>query len=75
MNHSDMILRLLTDLKMEHQELKEQVKKLQVKLTSLEEKKPNTKTTVIKQRPIPEFPRSFREWRTANQKIKHYREP
>ncbi|MGE6593904.1 preprotein translocase [Bacillus mycoides] len=71
MNHSDMILHLLTDLKMEHQELKEQVKKLQVKLASFEEKNSNKKTSVTKKRPISEFPRSFREWRTATQKIKN----
>lgn len=41
-----MMLLLLTDLKMEHQELKEQLEKLPLKLTSLEEKNSNEKTTV-----------------------------
>ncbi|MBL2346326.1 preprotein translocase, partial [Klebsiella pneumoniae] len=46
MNHSDMILRLLTDLKKEHQELKKQIEKLQIKLTSFKEKNLNEKPKV-----------------------------
>ncbi|MDF4499959.1 hypothetical protein P3467_24865 [Vibrio parahaemolyticus] len=70
MNHSDMILRLLTDLKKEHQELKKQIEKLQIKLTSFKEKNLNEKPKVRKQRRIPEFPKSFRDWRTSTRKIK-----
>ncbi|AKR13054.1 preprotein translocase [Bacillus thuringiensis] len=68
MNKSDMILRLLTDLKIEHQELKAQLRKLQLKLTSLEEKNSNKKTTITKQRRNSRFPASFYDWRKSIQK-------
>ncbi|HDR4897760.1 preprotein translocase [Bacillus cereus] len=71
MDDSKIILRLIADLKMEHQKLNEELKKLQLKLTSLEEKNLNKKTTVTKQRRISEFPRSFHDWKTSTQKIKN----
>ncbi|ARJ25984.1 preprotein translocase (plasmid) [Bacillus mycoides] len=66
MTNSDMILRLLTELKIEHQELKEQLEKLQLKLTALERENSNKKTVVAKQRRPSRFPTSFHEWRTSN---------
>ncbi|MGF1438838.1 preprotein translocase [Bacillus thuringiensis] len=71
MNNSDMMLRLLTDLKIEQQELKEQLEKLQLKLTSLEEKNSNKKTIVTKQNRISGFPTSFHDWRKSTQKNKY----
>ncbi|MDY8164081.1 preprotein translocase [Bacillus thuringiensis] len=71
MNNSDMMLRLLADLKIEHQELKEQLEKLKLKLTSLEEKKSNKKTIVSKQHRISGFPTSFHDWRKSIQKNKY----
>ncbi|PGH79633.1 preprotein translocase [Bacillus thuringiensis] len=68
MTNSDMMLRLLTDLKIEHQELKEQVKKLQVGLTNLEEKNSSKETVMTKQKQYSRFPTSFREWRLSNNK-------
>ncbi|MDY0855509.1 preprotein translocase [Bacillus thuringiensis] len=68
MNNSDMMLRLLTDLKIEHQELKEQLEKLRLKLISLEEKNLNKTTTVTKQRQISRFPTSFHDWKISTQK-------
>ncbi|MCU5601417.1 preprotein translocase [Bacillus wiedmannii] len=70
MDNSKIILRLLADLKMEHQKLNEELEKLQLKLTFFEEKNLNKKTIVTKQHQISEFPRSFHEWKTSNQKIK-----
>ncbi|MDY0855128.1 preprotein translocase [Bacillus thuringiensis] len=68
MTNSDMILRLLTELKIEHQELKEQLENLQLKLTALERENSNKKTIVTKQRRPSRFPTSFHEWRTYNNK-------
>ncbi|AFU11620.1 Protein-export membrane protein-related protein [Bacillus cereus Rock1-3] len=72
-----MILRLLTDLKIEQQALREQLEKMQTALTILEEK-PNTpeeKSTIIeekpavtKQRAYSGRPTSFRDWRASTQK-------
>ncbi|PHD55752.1 preprotein translocase [Bacillus toyonensis] len=68
MTNSDMILRLLTEFKIEHEELKEQLEKLQLKLTALEKENSNKKTVVAKQRRSSRFPTSFYEWRTYNNK-------
>ncbi|AHA09504.1 MULTISPECIES: hypothetical protein [Bacillus] len=77
MANSEMILRLLTDLKIEQQALREQLEKMQTALTILEEK-PNTpeeKSTIIeekpavtKQRAYSGRPTSFRDWRASTQK-------
>ncbi|PFJ17067.1 preprotein translocase [Bacillus cereus] len=63
MAYSEMILRLLTDLKIEQQALREQLEKIQTALTTLEEK-----PTVTKQRAYSGRPTSFRDWRTSTQK-------
>ncbi|HDR3650529.1 TPA: hypothetical protein QCO08_005763 [Bacillus anthracis] len=79
MANSEMILRLLTDLKIEQQALKEQLEKIQTAVNTLEEKsaiveeKPMTieeKTAVAaaKQRTHSGRPTSFRAWRAAAQK-------
>ncbi|OTX30595.1 preprotein translocase [Bacillus toyonensis] len=77
MANSEMILRLLTDLKIEQQALREQLEKMQTALTILEEK-PNTpeekstiieeKSAVTKQRAYSGRPTSFRDWRASTQK-------
>ncbi|MBJ8007693.1 preprotein translocase [Bacillus cereus] len=63
MANSEMILRLLTDLKIEQQALREQLEKMQTALTILEEK-----PAVTKQRGHSGFPTSFRDWRASSQK-------
>ena len=68
MNNSDMMLRLLTDLKIEHQKLKEQLEKLQLKLTSLKEKNSNKITTITKQHRNSRFSPSFHDWKKSTQK-------
>ncbi|MFC9416016.1 hypothetical protein ACIG6B_15810 [Bacillus mobilis] len=84
MANSEMILRLLTDLKIEQQALKEQLEKMQTAVTILEEKsviveeKPATieekpmnieeKPAVAKQRAHSGRPTSFRAWRASTQK-------
>ncbi|QWU43861.1 preprotein translocase [Bacillus sp. NP247] len=77
MANSEMILRLLTDLKIEQQALREQVERIQTALNTLEEKpttieeKPTTieeKPVVTKQRGHSGFPTSFRDWRASSQK-------
>lgn len=77
MANSEMILRLLTDLKIEQQALREQLEKMQTALTILEEK-PNTpeeKSTIIEEKPVVTKqraysgrPTSFRDWRASTQK-------
>ncbi|UYX53464.1 preprotein translocase [Bacillus thuringiensis] len=70
MANSEMILRLLTDLKIEQQALREQVERIQTALNTLEEK-PTTieeKPVVTKQRGHSGFPTSFRDWRASSQK-------
>lgn len=85
MANSEMILRLLTDLKIEQQLLKEQLEKMQTTVTILEEKSvtlkekpatlkektmtPEEKPSVTKQRAFSGRPTSFRDWRAAAQKI------
>ncbi|MGH0430634.1 preprotein translocase [Bacillus mycoides] len=77
MANSEMILRLLTDLKIEQQALREQIEKIQTALTTLEEKsttleeKSTTieeKPAVTKQRGHSGFPTSFRDWRASTQR-------
>ncbi|PEC52043.1 hypothetical protein COK56_23610 [Bacillus cereus] len=84
MANSEMILRLLTDLKIEQQALKEQLEKMQKAVTILEEKsviveeKPATieekpmnieeKSAAAKQRAHSGRPTSFRAWRASSQK-------
>ncbi|MFE9079547.1 hypothetical protein [Bacillus mobilis] len=84
MANSEMILRLLTDLKIEQQALKEQLEKMQAAVTILEEKsviveeKPATieekpmnieeKSAAAKQRAHSGRPTSFRAWRASSQK-------
>ncbi|PFU39429.1 preprotein translocase [Bacillus cereus] len=77
MANSEMILRLLTDLKIEQQALKEQLEKMQTALTILEEKQttPEEKSTILeekpatpKQRAYSGRPTSFRDWRASSQK-------
>ncbi|WP_270340698.1 hypothetical protein [Bacillus mobilis] len=84
MANSEMILRLLTDLKIEQQALKEQLEKMQTAVTILEEKsmiveeKPATieekpmnieeKSAATKQRAHSGRPTSFRAWRASSQK-------
>ncbi|EJQ42089.1 hypothetical protein IEE_04252 [Bacillus cereus BAG5X1-1] len=70
MANSEMILRLLTDLKIEQQALREQLEKMQTALTILEEKPttPEEKPAVTKQRGHSGFPTSFRDWRASSQK-------
>ncbi|WP_142337676.1 hypothetical protein [Bacillus sp. AFS059628] len=79
MANSEMILRLLTDLKIEQQALKEQLEKMQTAVNTLEEKsviveeKPMTieekpAVAAAKQRAHSGHPTSFRAWRAAAQK-------
>ncbi|HHQ2457496.1 hypothetical protein ACTFRN_11645 [Bacillus cereus group sp. MYBK245-2] len=77
MANSEMILQLLTDLKIEQQALKEQLGKIQTAVTILEEKsaiveaKPKTieeKPAVAKQRAHSGHPTSFRAWRASAQR-------
>ncbi|MGA4485569.1 hypothetical protein ACPA3B_19190 [Bacillus bombysepticus] len=77
MANSEMILRLLTDLKIEQQLLKEQLEKMQTAVTILEEKSatlkektmtPEEKPSVTKQRAFSGRPTSFRDWRASAQK-------
>ncbi|CAH2461748.1 MULTISPECIES: hypothetical protein [Bacillus] len=70
MANSEMILRLLTDLKIEQQALREQLEKMQTALSILEEKPtiPEEKPVVTKQRGHSGFPTSFRDWRASSQK-------
>ncbi|MEA1011876.1 MULTISPECIES: preprotein translocase [Bacillus cereus group] len=77
MANSEMILRLLTDLKIEQQALREQLEKMQIALTILEEKsvtveeKSTTleeKPAATKQRAFSGRPTSFRDWRASTQK-------
>ncbi|GLV65038.1 hypothetical protein Bmyc01_37070 [Bacillus mycoides] len=77
MANSEMILRLLTDLKIEQQALREQLEKVQIALTILEEKTntPEEKSTILeekpaapKQRAYSGRPTSFRDWRASTQK-------
>ncbi|HDR7795922.1 TPA: preprotein translocase [Bacillus luti] len=77
MANSEMILRLLTDLKIEQQVLREQLEKVQTALTILEEKlnileeKPapiEEKPAVTKQRAHSGRPTSFRDWRASTQR-------
>ncbi|PGM89104.1 preprotein translocase [Bacillus cereus] len=63
MANSEMILRLLTDLKIEQQALREQLEKMQTALTILEEK-----TAAPKKRANSGHPTSFRDWRASSQK-------
>lgn len=65
-----MILRLLTDLKIEQQALREQIEKIQTALTTLEEKSTTIeeKPAVTKQRGHSGFPTSFRDWRASTQR-------
>ncbi|MEM5606130.1 hypothetical protein AAHB51_24110 [Bacillus cereus] len=80
MANSEMILRLLTDLKIEQQALKEQLEKIQTAVNTLEEKsaiveeKPMTieekpAVAAAKQRAHSGRPTSFRAWRASTQKI------
>ncbi|WP_242213430.1 preprotein translocase [Bacillus cereus group sp. BfR-BA-01383] len=77
MANSEMILRLLTDLKIEQQALREQLEKMQIALTILEEKSATVeeksttleeKPAATKQRAFSGRPTSFRDWRAASQK-------
>ncbi|EAO53973.1 hypothetical protein RBTH_04453 [Bacillus thuringiensis serovar israelensis ATCC 35646] len=84
MANSEMILRLLTDLKIEQQLLKEQLEKMQTAVTILEEKSvtlkekpatlkektmtPEEKPSVTKQRAFSGRPTSFRDWRASSHK-------
>ncbi|GAB6445408.1 hypothetical protein FO499_11960 [Bacillus anthracis] len=79
MANSEMILRLLTDLKIEQQALKEQLEKMQTAVNTLEEKsaiveeKPMTieekpVVAAAKQRAHSGRPTSFRAWRASSQK-------
>ncbi|WP_141531720.1 MULTISPECIES: hypothetical protein [Bacillus cereus group] len=79
MANSEMILRLLTDLKIEQQALKEQLEKIQTAVNTLEEKsaiveeKPMTieekpVVAAAKQRAHSGRPTSFRAWRASTQK-------
>ena len=79
MANSEMILRLLTDLKIEQQALKEQLEKIQTAVNTLEEKsaiveeKPMTieekpVVAAAKQRAHSGRPTSFRAWRASSQK-------
>ncbi|PGB49341.1 hypothetical protein COL95_26125 [Bacillus anthracis] len=65
MANSEMILRLLTDLKIEQQALKEQLEKIQTAVNTLEEK---SAVAAAKQRAHSGRPTSFRAWRAAAQK-------
>ncbi|MFB5251896.1 preprotein translocase [Bacillus mycoides] len=70
MANSEMILRLLTDLKIEQQALREQLEKMQTALTILEEK-PTTleeKPAAPKKRANSGRPTSFRDWRASTQR-------
>ncbi|MFD6509470.1 MULTISPECIES: hypothetical protein [Bacillus] len=77
MANSEMILRLLTDLKIEQQALREQLEKMQTALTILEEK-PTTleekpvaleeKPAAPKKRATSGRPTSFRDWRASTQR-------
>ncbi|MDL2418843.1 hypothetical protein AVT_10295 [Bacillus tropicus] len=78
MANSEMILRLLTDLKIEQQALKEQLEKMQTAVNTLEEKsviveeKPKTieekPAVAAKQRAHSGHPTSFRAWRASAQR-------
>ena len=65
MANSEMILRLLTDLKIEQQALKEQLEKIQTAVIALEEK---PAVAAAKQRAHSGHPTSFRAWRASAQK-------
>ncbi|PQZ54170.1 preprotein translocase [Bacillus sp. MYb209] len=70
MANSEMILRLLTDLKIEQQALREQLEKMQTALTILEEKPTalEEKPAASKKRANSGRPTSFRDWRTSTQR-------
>ncbi|ACO30423.1 hypothetical protein MRY88_04785 [Bacillus cereus] len=79
MANSEMILRLLTDLKIEQQALKEQLEKIQTAVNTLEEKSAivEEKPMIIEEKPAVAAakqrthsgrPTSFRAWRAAAQK-------
>ena len=79
MANSEMILRLLTDLKIEQQALKEQLEKMQTAVNTLEEKsviveeKPKTieekpAVAAAKHRPQSGHPTCFRAWRASAQR-------
>ncbi|MBJ8054829.1 preprotein translocase [Bacillus cereus] len=70
MANSEMILRLLTDLKIEQQALREQLEKMQTALTILEEKPTalEEKPAAPKKRANSGRPTSFRDWRASSQK-------
>ncbi|WP_242236796.1 preprotein translocase [Bacillus cereus group sp. BfR-BA-01316] len=77
MANSEMILRLLTDLKIEQQALRAQLEKIQIALTILEEKSATVegksttleeKPAATKQRAYSGRPTSFRDWRAASQR-------
>lgn len=65
MANSEMILRLLTDLKIEQQALKEQLEKMQTAVNTLEEK---PAVAAAKQRAHSGHPTSFRAWRASAQR-------
>lgn len=79
MANSEMILRLLTDLKIEQQAFKEQLEKIQIAVNTLEEKSAivEEKPMSIEEKPVVAAakqrahsgrPTSFRAWRASSQK-------
>lgn len=79
MANSEMILRLLTDLKIEQQALKEQLEKMQTAVNTLEEKSAivEEKPMTIEEKPVVAAAKqrahsgrstSFRAWRASSQK-------
>ncbi|MGM2458797.1 hypothetical protein ACS2PT_20380 [Bacillus cereus group sp. BceL015] len=72
MANSEMILRLLTDLKIEQQALKEQLEKMQTAVNTLEEKslivEEKPAVAAAKQRAHSGHPTSFRAWRASAQR-------
>lgn len=63
MTNSEIILSLLTDLKIEQQALKEQLEKIQTILTTFEKN-----LIITKQRENSGHPKSFRDWKASTQK-------
>lgn len=62
-----MILRLLTDLKIEQQALRDTLKNIQSTLATLEKKDPQKNSILTKRHQISGFPTSFHDWRASRQ--------
>ncbi|EOQ05350.1 hypothetical protein [Bacillus cereus] len=68
MDKVDMILRLLGDLKLEQQDLRERLEVIQDSLESNNKQRIEEKEMFIKKQKQPDLPMSFRDWRVARKK-------